>query len=578
MLDRLEDAALGGRGGVLVLHGEPGVGKTALLEYAVEAGRAFRVVRTRGVEGEMELPYAALHQLCSSNFELIAHLPDPQRNALSVALGLTAGQAPDPLLVGLAVLGLLSEAAEEQPLLCVVDDAQWLDRESARALGFIARRLLADRIALLFAAREVGGLLAGLPELQVGALGHRDSRALLESVLPARLDEGVLGRIIAETHGNPLALLELPRGLTPAQLAGGFGLPAAQPLSDRIQESFARRLANLPRDARRLLLVASADPVGDPALVWRAAQILGISEDALRQVESEGFLTFGTEVSFRHPLVRSAVYQAFGSDEQAEVHRALAEATDPDIDPDRRAWHRAQATRLPDEEVAADLERSAVRARARGGFAAAAAFLERSAVLTVDPTQRTRRALMAADAKREVGALDSALSLAALAECGPLDESQRAQLDVLRARVSFATDRGRDAPPLLLKAAIRLERIDARRARDAYLDALTAAMFAGRLAIGGGAIEVAKAALGAPRPDALRGSDLLLEGLARTITDGSAAGTPRVEAGVRRIPRRGSRSRRAAALVVVGRTGCRLHLGLRGLGCAHRSPSPSHSG
>jgi DNA-binding NarL/FixJ family response regulator len=526
MLDRLEDAALGRRGGVLVVHGEPGVGKTALLEYAVEAGRAFRVVRTRGVEGEMELPYAALHQLCSSNFELIAHLPHPQLNALSVALGLTAGQAPDPLLVGLAVLGLLSEAAEKQPVLCVVDDAQWLDRESARALGFIARRLLADRIALLFAAREVGGLLAGLPELQVGGLGHHDSRTLLDSVLPARLDEGVLARIIAESHGNPLALLELPRGLTPAQLAGGFGLPAAQPLSDRIQESFARRLAKLPRDAQRLLLVASADPIGDPALLRRAAQILGISEDSLLQVESEGFLTLGAEVSFRHPLVRSAVYQAFGSDERATVHRALAVATDPDIDPDRRAWHQAQATRLPDDEVAADLERSAVRAQARGGFAAAAAFLERSAVLTADPAQRGRRALLAADAKREVGALDSALSLAAMAERGPLDESQRAQLDVLRARVSFAADRGREAPPLFLKAASRLERIDARRAADAYLDALTAAMFAGRLAERAGAIEVAKAALDAPRPDALRASDLLLEGLARTMTDGSAVGTP----------------------------------------------------
>ena len=329
-----------------------------------------------------------------------------------------------------------------------------------------------------------------------------------------------------ETHGNPLALLELPHGLTPAQLAGGFGLPAAQPLSDRIQESFSRRLAHLPRDARRLVLVAAADPVGDPALVWRAAQILGISEDAPRQAESEGFSTFGAGVSFRHPLIRSAVYQAFGSDEQTEVHRALAEATDPDIDPDRRAWHRAQATRLPDEEVAADLERSAVRARARGGLAAAAAFLERSAVLTVDPTQRTRRALMAAEAKREVGALDSALSLAAMAERGPLDEFQRAQLDVLRARVSFATDRGRDAPPLFLKAASRLENIDARRASDTYLDALTAAMFAGRLANGTSTTEVARAALEAPQPDVLRGSDLLLEGLARTIADGSTTGTP----------------------------------------------------
>jgi DNA-binding CsgD family transcriptional regulator len=526
MLDRIEAAALSGRGGALVLHGEPGVGKSALLEYAVEAGREFRVVRTAGVEGEMDLPYAALHQLCSPSLELLERLPHPQRNALATAFGLSAGQTPDQFLVRLAALGLLSEAAAERPFLCVVDDAQWLDHESARALVFVARRLLADRIALLFGTREVGNLLVGLPELRVGGLGNRDSRALLEAVLPARLDERVLERIIDETHGNPLALLELPRGLTPAQLAGGFGLPAALPLSDRIQESFARRLARLPRDARRLLLVAAADTVGDPALVWRTAQILGIPEHAARQVESEGLLTFATAVVFRHPLVRSAVYREFGPDERTEVHRALAEATDPDIDPDRRAWHRAQAARQPDDEVAADLERSAVRAQARGGFAAAAAFLERAAALTVDPTKRARRALGAGEAKRQAGGLDSALSLATMAERGPLDESQRAQVDVLRAQVSFAANRGRDAPPLLLKAAIRLERIDVRRARETYIDALTAALFAGRLASEGSALEVAKAALDAPRPDEPRPSDLLLEGLALTITHGSAAGTP----------------------------------------------------
>ena len=527
ILDRLTAAALGGRGGALVLHGEPGIGKSALLEYSVEAGKAFRIVRTGGVEGEMELPYAALFQLCSSSFDLIPQLPDDQRNALSVAFGLSAGVAPDPLLVGLAVLGLFSKAAEKQPLLCMVDDAQWLDRESGRALGFVARRLLADRIALIFAARDVEGILDGLPELQVAALGDRDSRAILRSVMPARLDEGVLGRIIAETHGNPLALFELPRGLTPAQLAGGFGLPTAQqPLSDRIQENFARRFAQVPRDARRFALVASADPLGDPALVLRAAQMLGISEDSAHQPELVGVLSFGTEVSFAHPLFRSAVYRAFGSDEQAEVHRALADATDPDIDPDRRAWHRAQATRLPDEEVAIDLERSASRAQARGGFAAAAAFLERSAVLTVNPTQRTRRALLAADAKRQLGAFDPSLRLAAMAERGPLEESQRAELDLLRARISFANGRGRESPPLFLKAAGRLAPIDARRASDAYLDALTAAMFAGRLTNGTTTVEVAHAALKAPRPAPLRGSDLLLAGLARTITDGSAAGTP----------------------------------------------------
>ena len=334
VLDRLLEAARGGHGGVLVVHGEPGVGKTALLEYAVEAGREFRVVRTRRGRGRDGAPVrgasAAVLADASSSSE---RLPAPQRDALAVAFGLSAGPAPNPFLVGLAVLGLLSEAAEERPLLCVVDDAQWLDRASARALAFVARRLLAEKIALVFAARELGDALAGFPELHVGPLGHRDARALLESVLPARLDERVLERIVVETRGNPLALLELPRGLTPAQLAGGFGLPAALPLSARIEESFTRRLARLPRDARRLLLVAAADPVGDLALVWRAAQRLGIPESAAHAVESDGLLALGAGVVFRHPLVRSAVYRAAGADERSEVHRALAEATDPDDRP-----------------------------------------------------------------------------------------------------------------------------------------------------------------------------------------------------------------------------------------------------
>ena len=379
VLDRLLD---GGRGGVLVVHGEAGVGKTALLEYAVEAGRKFRVARTSGVEAEMELAFAAVQQLCSPLLDLLDRLPQPQHEALGVAFGLSTGSAPNPFLVGLAVLGLLSEAAEKRPLLAVVDDAHWLDHASARALSFVARRLLAEQIALLFATRQVDDALRGLPELLISPLRHRDARALLESVLPARLDEPVLERIVVETRGNPLALLELPRGLTPTELAGGFGLPAAVPLSASIEESFTRRLASLPNDARRLLLVAAADPVGDPALVWRAAERLGIPESAADMVESEDLLVLGPRVVFRHPLVRSAIYRAASRNEQREVHRALAEATDPELDPDRRAWHRAQAASKPDEDVAAELEESAARAQARGGFAAAAAFLERATALT----------------------------------------------------------------------------------------------------------------------------------------------------------------------------------------------------
>jgi DNA-binding CsgD family transcriptional regulator len=526
VLERLLETAREGHGGVLVVHGEPGVGKTALLEYALEAAKDFRVVRTSGVEGETELDYAALQHLCSPLLSLIERLPDPQRDALNVAFGLSPGRPPSPFLVGLAALGLLSEAAEERPLLCMVDDAQWLDDASGAALAFVARRLLAERIAFTFATRSLGVRLLRFPQLRVDPLGRRDARALLESVLPARLDESVLERIVAETRGNPLALLELPRGLTPAQLAGGFDLPPALPLSAGIEESFRRRLARLPRDAHRLLLLAAAEPVGDPALLWRAAHQLGIPETTTGAVESEGLLTVDGQVAFRHPLVRSAVYGAAEPNERRVVHRALADATDPQIDPDRRAWHRAQAASVPDEEVAAELDHSAARAQARGGFAAAAAFLERSVALTVDPMRRAARALRAADTKRLTGALDSALGLAAVADRGPLDDLQRAQLDVLLGRIAFAGNRGNDASPLMLKAASRLEHVDSRLAHETYLDALIAALFAGRLAVDANVRVVAEAARAAPRSEeAAPPSELLLDGLALLITDGWTSGT-----------------------------------------------------
>ncbi len=521
------DDARAGHGGALVLYGEPGAGKTALLDLAIELGDDFKVVRTAGVEGEMELPYAALQQLCSPIIELTERLPDPQREALAVAFGRSVGPAPEPFLVGLAVLGLSSEAAEGRPLLCVVDDAQWLDDASARALAFLARRLLAEKIALLFAARERGATLAGFPEINIGPLGRRDARALLESVLPARVDERVLERIVAETRGNPLAILELPRGMTPTQLAGGFGLPEALPLSARIEEHFTRRLASVPPDGRRLLLIAAADPTGDLALVTRAAERLEIPESAARTLGSDGLLDLNAGVVFRHPLARSAVYRASTDDERSEVHLALADATDSGVDPDRRAWHRAQATSMPDDDVAAELERSAARAQARGGFAAAAAFLERSSVLTLDPARRAARALAAAQAKHEAGAFDEALTLAANAEAGPLDGLQRAELSLLRARISFASERGNESPRLLLTAAKDFEPLDRGRAREIYLDALSAALFAGRLAGSCGAREVAVAARALPPPAAPpAAADLLLDGLARMIDEGPTTGTP----------------------------------------------------
>ena len=434
-LERLLEAVRGGQSRVLVVSGEPGVGKTALVESAIRSASGFRVMRAVGVESEMELAFAALQQLCAPIVDRLDRLPAPQREALGVAFGLRAGAAPDRFLVGLALLSLLAEVAEEQPLVCVVDDAQWLDRESAQAFVFVARRLLAESVALLLVTRERGDGFEGLPKLVVEGLGDGDARALLSSAVRVPLDEQVRERLVAETRGNPLALLELPRGLTPAELAGGFGLPDAPGLSGRIEDSFRRRLAGLPAETQRLLLVAAAEPVGDPVLVWRAAARLGIGVQAA--AETDGLLKIGARVTFRHPLVRSAVYRAASPENRRAVHRALADATDPEVDPDRRAWHLAQATAGFDEDVASELERSAGRAQARGGLAAAAAFLERAAVLTPEPARRARRALAAAQAKHQAGAFDAALRLVAIAESGPLDELQRAQVDLLRGQIEL---------------------------------------------------------------------------------------------------------------------------------------------
>jgi DNA-binding CsgD family transcriptional regulator len=537
-LDRLVESARDGYGGALVVHGEPGVGKTALLDDSVEKATTLRIVRSAGVEGEMELPFAAVQQLCAPILAVGERLPPPQRDALDIAFGLSPGPVPNPFLVALAVLGLLSEAARERGLFCVIDDAHWLDRASAQALGFAARRLAVERIAIVFAAREMGQALRGLPEVHVEPLGHRDARALLESVLPAPLDDQVLERLIVETRGNPLALMELPRGLTSSQLAGGFGVLAAAPMHAGIEESFQRRVAALPRDARLLVLIAASEPTGDAALLWRAAERLGIPESAAFAAESNGLIAFQPRVAFRHPLVRSAVYRAAGAVERTEVHQALAEATDPDTDPDRRAWHRAQAAVMPDEDVAADLERSAARAQARGGFAAAAAFLERSAALTVEPARRAGRALAAGQAKHQAGATDDAVALLDQAEVGPLDGFQQAEAEVLRARIAFATNRGSDAPPLLLAAARRLERLDVPLARETYLDALTAALFTGRLAAAVDTRQVAGAALAAPPASDPRPVDLLLDGLATLIAHGPAAGTPRLRDALAAFARR----------------------------------------
>ena len=536
-LDRLVEAVRGGQSRALVLRGDPGVGKTALLDYLARRASGCHVARASGVQSEMELAFAGLHQLGAPMLSRAEHLPTPQREALRTAFGQAAGPPPDRFMIGLAVLSLLSEVAGERPLICLIDDEQWLDQASAQVLGFVARRLGADPVGLVFAAREPGAELGGLPELKVEGLRESDARALLDSALAGPLDDRVRDQIVAETQGNPLALLELPKGLTPAELAGGFGLPSAAPLSERIAESFRRQLEALPAQSRLLLLVAAAEPYGDLPLVWRAADRLGIIPgQAAAPAVDAGLVDFGARVRFRHPLLRSAAYRAASVTDRQAVHGALAGATDPQIAPERRAWHRAQATTGPDEEVAAELERSAGLAQARGGLAAAAAFLARSALLTADPARRANRTLAAAQAHLQAGAFGTALELVADAEAGPLDELQISTADLLRGQIVFASGMGSDAPPLLLKAAKRLEPLDAGLARETYLTAWMAALFAGRLAGAGDLPEVCRAArampasAGPPHP-----ADLVLAGLAMVVTDGPAAAAPTLRRALRAV-------------------------------------------
>jgi DNA-binding CsgD family transcriptional regulator len=528
-LDRLLGAVHEGRSGVLVLRGEAGIGKTALLDHAVETASGCRVARVTGVESEVELSFAGVHQLCGQMLHRLDHLPGPQRDALSSAFGLAARAAPDRFLVGLAVLSLLADAAEEQPLVCVLEDAQWLDQASAQVLAIAARRLQAESVVMLFAIREPCSApeFEGLPELRVEGLPDRDARELLEAVTPGGLDARVRDRIVAETHGNPLALLELPHGLEPAEVAAGFGLPGPPAVPHRIEESFTRRVEQLPAATRLLLLAAAVEPTGEPHLLWRAAARLGIGVDAAAPAVADGLLELGARIAFRHPLVRSAVYGAASRDQRRTVHEALANVIDPGLDPERRAWHRAHAALGPDENLADELERSAARAGGRGSLVAAAAFLERAAALTPDQACRAERLLVAAQAHLDAGSAGAASGLLDMADVGVLDELRCAQLGRIRARIAFFTRRGRDAPPLLLSAARRLEPLDVRLARETYLEALEAAMFAGSGPGDQGVLEVAVAARAAPpAPEPPQASDLLLDGLAAILTEGFTAAVP----------------------------------------------------
>jgi DNA-binding CsgD family transcriptional regulator/tetratricopeptide (TPR) repeat protein len=536
LLDDLASAVRRGQSRSLVLRGDAGIGKTALLDHLAATASDLTVVRAVGVESEMELAYASLHQLCAPLLDRLGKLPAPQRQALEIVFGVSDGPAPDRFLVGLATLSLFAAVAEEHPLLCVVDDAQWLDRTSGLTLTFVARRLLVEPVGIVFGARDPEAELRRLPGLEVRGIRDDDARALLTSAVRFKLDEAVRDRIVAETRGNPLALLELPQGLTATQLAGGFGLMGAQALTGRIQESFVRRLALLSDAGRRLLLLAAAEPAGDPLLLWRAAERLGLEPSAADAAQAEGLLAIGERVTFQHPLARSAIYRSASAADRRAVHRALAEVTDAGTDPDRRAWHLAAATDGPDERVAVELERVAGRAQARGGLAAAAAFLQRAVALTSDPGRRADRALEAAEACCQAGELDTALGLLARAEAWPLTEFQGALASRTRAHVAVGAGRWTDALPLLREAAVRLEPFDVDLARETYLTAWGAAGMAEDLAARDVIVEICRgvqvlhSSMGALRP-----RDLLLDGFAHLIIDGYTAATPTLRRAVRAL-------------------------------------------
>lgn len=530
-----------GHGGVLVVSGEAGIGKTALLDDAVASFGDSRVIRISGTESGLELVFGSLQQLCAPLHQFIPRLPDPQRNAMQVALGIRVGDPPDALVLGLALLTLLGEAAGEQTTACIIDDAQWLDSVSLHALTIAARRIAADPLAMIFATRDPGAVreLAGLPELSLHGLSTADSRALLRATLPGKVDERVLQNIIAEAAGNPLALLELLKSLSPGELAGGYGIAQAVPPATALERSFLHRIREIPAPTRTLLLIAASEPTGRSDWLWAAAARLGVQPDAATAAEAAGLVNAKSGISFRHPLIRTAIYRSASVIERRRAHGALAEVIVDDTSADHRAWHHAYAAAGPDEAVADELERSSERARARGGIAASAAFIEHAVNLSVDVDLRARRALSAAQAKLDSGSMESADHLLSIAADSSDDETVRATVELLRARIAFATNRGNDAPPLLLAAARRLAEVDAPRSRETYLEALMAAALAGRFASDphNSTSHIAEAVRrdAPPAPDPPRAIDDLLDGLVARLRDGHLAAAPKLRGAVSRF-------------------------------------------
>jgi DNA-binding CsgD family transcriptional regulator len=525
-LDALLEAVRAGQSRVLVLRGEAGIGKTALLRHVQDRASDCRLAGTVGIESETQLAYAGLHQLCASLLDGLDQLPPPQRAALSTIFGLSAGPPADPLLVGLATLGLLSVAADDRPLVCLVDDAQWLDPATAMTLGFVARRLSAEPVALVLAVREPAGAptLDGLDTLVVDGLGDVDARAILDAATGLPLDDRVRDRIVAEARGNPLALLELPRGWSAAELELGFASHDATALASRIEQEFQRQLADLPEDTRRLLLTAAVEPLGDVTLLWRAADRLGIAPEAAVPAEDLDLIALGGRVTFRHPLVRSAVYRSASVSEVRAVHEALAGATDAERDPERQAWHRAHAAVGPDEAVALELEAAAQGAAARGALVTSASLLERAMELSPDPAQRGARAVAAALTMMFTAQFETALPVLDAADLCPLDPVQRALVVGLRASI-VASSKSAPSAPLFLEGAEILHDLDAASARRAYLDALGSQLMSSRVEGEERLLEVARLALAAPpAPEPVRPLDVILDALAVRLAEGFDAG------------------------------------------------------
>jgi DNA-binding CsgD family transcriptional regulator len=481
-IDALLDGARASRSGALVLRGEPGIGKSALLDYAVAHADGMRVLMGSGVEAESELPFAGMHQLLWPVLDRADELPDVQAGALRGAFGLSADRVDDRFLVSIALLGVLTAVADDEPLLCVVDDAHWLDSASAEALVFVARRLQVDPVALLVAAREGEARrfeAPRLPELALSGLGEREAVALLEA---ARLPAAVRDELVRATGGNPLALHELPTALTADQRAGRSPLDLDLPLTEGIERAFLARVLPLGDDARRLLLLAACDDTGDPGTVLRAAQALDIPGEAFDTAEGAGLLlTDGVHLRFRHPLLRSAVYRGASFGERRAAHEALAAALGDDANADRAAWHRAVVAMAPDDAAADALAATADRAQRRGGHAAAARALERAADLDSDTQRRTDHLLGAAAASALAGRHDTAQALLDRAEPGVRDRVRRAQAARVRGQVEFAGGRPAEAHAVLAAAARDILPLDKRTGLELLGYACVAAAMAGEL-------------------------------------------------------------------------------------------------